>query len=89
MGNEDHCPTDSNSHRIQCFRWERGTTVLLILILTVLSVSAGNEDHCHAYSNSHSIQCIRQETKTTVIPILILTIFSESDGKRGLLLYRF
>ena len=81
MGNEDHCRTDSNSHCIYCIRWETGTIVLLILVFTVFSVSAGNEHHCHAYSNSHCIQCIRWETRTSVIPILILAVISVSDWK--------
>ena len=76
IGSEDYCHTDSIYHCIQCIRWETGTTVLLLLILTVFSVSAGNEDQCHAYSNYHCFRCIRWETRTTVIPIPILTVFS-------------
>ena len=41
MGNENHCHTDSNFHRIQFIRLETRTTVKPILILTLFNVSDG------------------------------------------------
>ena len=61
MRNEDHCPTDSNSHCIRCIGKKE---------------KKKNEDHYHTDSNSDYIQCIRGKTRTALIPILIVTVFS-------------
>ena len=89
MGNEDHCDSDSNSHCIQFIRWEKKTTVIPILSLSVFNVSGGKQVPLSYSFKLSRCSAYPLEKMTTAIPILILTVFSVFDSKRWPLSYWF